>query len=476
MFDRRGGVELKAEYLLERHPKLLLFYAVCIAAFATSTVFPLDDAYITLHNARSLLQGHDALYGVSPLTGATSSAHLAVLAALGAFLPLPLASILLCGIGALVYAVCLDALVRRAGVSGWRVGALVLAGLMIGTVPKQLFNGLETGWAMATVCGLLLLADSRWLPLLAGTAPFVRPELAALCAPLMLRQMHGKGLRAGVRTILLAGAAAIPLGLWVYASTGSPFPNTSGAKVAFFAEGDWPLGRRLAAIGAAFSQNGFLPLLLGLFPLWFVRAGRASLVYIAAVLLAAVWVLPGSLMWNQGRYLAPLVPCLLYGFTALVPQRYGMMLVAAVAVISVFTGVSGWFQRAEDRKAVSVDILALSQMLHSVPQGSVVLVHDAGMAAWINAPVRLVDVVGLKTPQSSVAHKALTRRSCKWGPALDRIARSAQAEYIVALRTGFWHCTVTNLEAEGWSVRPLGPTAGRYSLYGLHAPAGHGGP
>lgn len=458
--------------MLEFRPELrALIYACCIGALATSTVFPLDDAYITLHNARSLLEGGDALYRVSPLTGATSSAHLAALAALGTFLPLPLASVLLCALGAVVYAACLDLLVRRAGVSGWRVAALVFAGLMIGTVPKQLVNGLETGWAMATVCGLLVLADNRWFALLAGLAPFVRPELAALSAPLLLRQVYGKPFGEWCRVALLAGVAALPFLIWVYVSTGSPLPNTSGAKVAFFAEGDWPIGRRVEVIAAAFAQNGFVLLLFGLFPLWFLRAGRASLFYIAAVLLVAAWALPGSLSWNEGRYLAPLVPVLLYGFTALRSHRLGTVLMSALAAWSVVTGISAVSHLARDRAAVSTDLRAISGMLHSVPRGSVVLVHDAGMPAWVDAPVLLVDVVGLKTPRSSEAHRALTHRSCAWGPALDRIARSAGAQYIVALRTGLWNCTVTNLQARGWDAKALSPAQGRYELYRLKPPA-----
>ena len=45
--------------------------------------FPLDDAYITLHNARVLLTGSDPYYGTSPLTGATSGVHLALVAGVG---------------------------------------------------------------------------------------------------------------------------------------------------------------------------------------------------------------------------------------------------------------------------------------------------------------------------------------------------------------------------------------------------------
>ena len=46
-------------------------------------VFPMDDAYITLHNAQVLHWGHDPNYlGTPALAGATSAVHLALVALL----------------------------------------------------------------------------------------------------------------------------------------------------------------------------------------------------------------------------------------------------------------------------------------------------------------------------------------------------------------------------------------------------------
>ena len=68
---------------------LVLTLAVINAAwFGSPPVFPLDDAYITLHNAMVLSTGTDINYPeISALTGATSPIHLALVSFLLLFLP-----------------------------------------------------------------------------------------------------------------------------------------------------------------------------------------------------------------------------------------------------------------------------------------------------------------------------------------------------------------------------------------------------
>ena len=65
--------------------------------------FPLDDAYITLHNAQSLLSGVDRQFGASPLLGATSSVHLLLVTALGLIVSLPWAAAIVAWGGAGLY-------------------------------------------------------------------------------------------------------------------------------------------------------------------------------------------------------------------------------------------------------------------------------------------------------------------------------------------------------------------------------------
>jgi hypothetical protein len=65
-------------------PYLVISLVVLLAWAAYSwvfpiPVFPIDDAYIVIHNARALLAGQDPNYiGSSPITGATSLVHLAL--------------------------------------------------------------------------------------------------------------------------------------------------------------------------------------------------------------------------------------------------------------------------------------------------------------------------------------------------------------------------------------------------------------
>jgi hypothetical protein len=146
-------------------------------------VFPLDDAYITLHNARVLLTGGDENYDVPALVGATSAVHLVLVAGLGLFLDLPLASFLLNALAAIAYAVGLARLALWAQSSRWVASGIIGLGLLAADAPYHLFNGLETGLAMAAVVWGVILALSGSqiiLPVLCGLMPFIRPELAAL--------------------------------------------------------------------------------------------------------------------------------------------------------------------------------------------------------------------------------------------------------------------------------------------------------
>lgn len=217
----------------------IYFAAVMMLAIGWNGDFPLDDAYITMHNARSLLQGWDATYGVSPLVGATSLVHLGLVALFGLVMPLPYASFSICLLAAAAYAAGLDVLVRRAGARSWMVPALTLTGLLAGTMPTLLANGLETGLACATVVMLLVL--DRRLPLLAGIAPFVRPELTILAGLALLKRLYCANNRKRLIAVAIALAMAAPFVAWSYFSTGHLWPSTMAAKMAFFRELHWPL-------------------------------------------------------------------------------------------------------------------------------------------------------------------------------------------------------------------------------------------
>ena len=100
----------KPTVLVSRPILLIVLFFVCAILAAINLyvqgapIFPFDDAYITLHNARVLLTGIEPNYeGVSPLTGSTSPLHLVLLAVFGLLIPLEWADYVLCSVAFFLY-------------------------------------------------------------------------------------------------------------------------------------------------------------------------------------------------------------------------------------------------------------------------------------------------------------------------------------------------------------------------------------
>lgn len=406
-----------------------------------------------MHNARSLLAGWDATYDVSPLTGATSLVHLLLVAGLGMVMPMHWASLIAGLSGAVAYAAALDRLAAK--LENWRRPALVFAGLAIGTMPNFLVNGLETSLAMATVAWLLVLRDDKRLFLLAGLSPFVRPEIAILGATLLMRQLWMFSGLDRLRVLALTVAVAAPFVAWSFIETGQVLPGTMAAKLAFFREGDVTLAARIAAPFLSLFEYGLWPLLLGLLGL----RSWPSWAFLGAVVGAEMTLIPAAFNWNEGRYLAPLLPVLVMGIavsgrTALIVFVASATAIFLPAQLGRLGEARAWYAGERDR---------LVRELGKLPRGTVVLVHDAGMAAWVAPHLKLVDVVGLKTPSSVAAHDELTRRACSWGRALDRIAGRSSAEYAIVLQRPYWRCVGENLRDSGWNLQPV--DSGEYQLF-----------
>ena len=451
-------------------PGRTLIYALAIGAMLVgwNGAFPLDDSYTVLHSARALLSGNfDHAYATSPLTGATSSVHLALVAALGLALPLPSASIAINALAALAYALGLDRLVRQAGARGWQVPVLALLGLGAGSTPINLFNGLETGLAMATVAWLLALADDRRLPCLAGIAPFVRPELGVLSAALLARRIWLQG-QAG-QTAALALAGALPWLAWMLVETGAPFPATAEAKMAFFAEWATPLPIRLWTALAALATSALLPFHAGLLGIGRVRAGWCGALFVVAVLAVAALTLPSSLAWNYHRYLAVTVPVAIHGLAGFSRERIAPWAYGVLAAYALVNAPRAAIRLHRDQAGEARNLAAIAAAASRIAPGATILTHDAGMIAWSHPEVRLVDAVGLKTPSSIAFHRRFTRASCRWERALDGIARRGGARYALLLQAPFWSCVGTSLDRAGWRLDPLAE-AGPYRLYHLTAP------
>ncbi len=378
--------------------------------------FPIDDAYITLSNAQGVLDGHDDNYGVSPLVGATSTVHLALVAALATIVPLLWAGALAAWIAAAAYAAGLLLLAQRCSLTRAETLLLLAVGLFVGLTPPHLMNGLETGLAMALVTWALVLAmgpPTPLLPVLLGLMPFVRPELAILAAILLAHQTCRRWFAGERLAILLDGAtmtlAAAPWLSWMWMETGALVPQTAGAKRAFFAQESMPWDVKLQvvayAVGQLFLHVGPLAVaMIGLRTRW---VGRLALLFAAVMLALFAQQFPGGLNHNGQRYLYLFVPLLLAGF-AFALQAAGEserrwvrglgLLSIAYAIASAPANLGTY---ASDIEFSRKEMAGVAEWVtENLPAGARIAVHDAGYIAFATDRT-LIDVVGLKTPQSS---------------------------------------------------------------------------
>jgi hypothetical protein len=447
-----GGIVKQEAVSSARKSRAIWLFGIVLAAILIvwPRTFPLDDAYITLHNVRSLLAGSDRLYDTHPLAGATSSIHVLCVALFGLVMPLPDA-LLLIGTASL-------------GLYAWGLWKLhqsvpfVFIGMTASFVPVWLFNGLETSMAMAAVTWAFVLADNRRLPLLLGLMPFIRPDLLLLAAPLAIRQARERPLQ----VLCLGLLTSLPFAAWLYISTGAPFPTTASAKLWFFAEFTMPIRERFSIAAIALAMS-FLPILMGgLAGLWTKRAGWCGLIYIVGLLALGMLLFPQSLNHNDHRYLAPIVPILCYGLTVL-PRRA----IYAIAAISALTGANAFMRLRANYSAMAMWHVGADAVAKLKP-GSTVMVHDAGVVAWRKPPVRLVDFIGLKTPSTIPVLKKHRVRRCQWGAAISDIAARSRATHIVILESPTFSCIVPDLRRRGWKLESANRT--RLHIYTMNHP------
>ena len=454
---RARAVWLRPEYIA-------MAAAVVVTLLCWPRLFPIDDAYITLSNARTLMSGTaDPVYGSSYLTGATSPAHLLAVAALGFLVP-PIWALLLIGlVGAVFYLLGLMRLVERAGLDGWRAAALVGVGSLSGYLPFQYVNGLETSVAMAFSAWMLIWCnDRKRLPVLAGIAPFVRPEFALFSALLLGRQLY---LSRDIRPLLVAAVVAAPWAVWMVIETGQPLPSTIGAKLAFFREYAMTWPAKLVRAEEALAWSLQWPLFLGLVGLPRIKGGKMAAIFIVLGVCVAIALMPSSLNWNYGRYDAFFVPLLVAGLAALVAERSraanliatGMAVWTATGLVAIpeYLGEIAYARQVEDH----------ARFVAKLPPEAKVLIHDAGWVAWEQPKARLVDVVGLKTPAVIPINRQLGGGQCNDGKALDEIARRFHATHAVVLNRWQWPCMAEDLRALGWTLKPI--YSDLYTVYRL---------
>ena len=469
-------------------PALLMAAAMLFHVCTVRTpVFPVDDAYITLHNAQVLHWGHDPNFGNTPaLAGATSPAHLAMVALLMFLLPPLWALDAAAWLGCLAFAVGIARLARAHGMPPGPTFLLVIAGLLAARAPQQLMNGLETGWAMAGVTWALALASDERparptaLAAVCGLLPFLRPELAALSAlllplPAWRAWKSGNSPRESLMLMLRCGgvalAAAAPWLAWQFAATGSIIPATIVAKRYYFAESAVSAEVKWAWVIGSFTALMLAcgPLAAAALALPFTAVGRVAMLFTAALLAAYYLQFPGALTHAQGRYLYVLLPFLLVGAASAFEMTiFALAAAAQAALLAPFT----WREHAAEQIKTRRDLAGVaSWCTGNLPAGSRLLIHDAGYISYATS-FPMQDIVGLKTPANIAFHRVWTypTHGANRAAAIDAAARRSGAKYLIVLDLwdGLFKIT-SGLHNHGWTVEPL-RINGDYHVYRITPP------
>lgn len=448
---------------------------LCVSWFAAPTAPALDDAYIPVHAAHVLLDGHDQRFGVPALTGATSPPYVAALTALIALGASDLTAIrILSALSLAAFVAAAWMLAGESGVGGWRSAAVVALGLLAGNTWLQVTNGLETGFATALVLAAIAFALRRsavGVALAAGLLPWLRPDLALVAIAVWSWTLWQQPER-WRPLVVLPLLIAVPVALWVWMDTGAIIPNTISAKRAFFAEHCLPLVSQIGRVASILA--GWALLLLPLAVPGAIAAlrtpmGRVGLVAVVWTLAIYTAVLPGATAHNDHRYLYPmLLPWCIYGVATTIGRVRGSWVIVFAAALLIASPL----QLATFRRwsAARVELLAMSRWVaQNVPAGATVAVHDAGAISIVGKQA-LVDLVGLKSPQSLLAHAHLTLPSCGRDrpEALATIMRATHPTYLVVVSDWERLFNVSaGAVAAGMVPAPVRASLNGYTIYRL---------
>lgn len=318
---------------------LILLASLLHRTLVGPPVFPMDDAYITLHNAQVLHWGHDPNYpGTPALAGATSAVHLALVALLIFILSPPVALGAALWVATLAYALGLVRLARVHEGTPAQALLLTLVGLAAGQVPHQLMNGLETGLTLAAVTWVLVLASEpgRMGP---GGGRAARAPWGVAAVPVWGAAVHPAGPGAALagpaggppcvrgRGLAWGGGAPSPprpwtggtvrrpVGALVRGQSGTRYPGTVEAKRLFFAQAGRPapikaqiVWKHLTFFAGDLGLVTLSTLLLGR-----KAIGRVGLLFALALVATYFLHFPDALGFYEGRYLYSLLPLVLYG-------------------------------------------------------------------------------------------------------------------------------------------------------------------
>jgi hypothetical protein len=423
---------------------LWLVLAVAVAYAATPQVFALDDTYIVQHSARVLLTGEDPAYGSSALVGATSPPYVALVALL-LLMRLP-AVHLATALGLVAFSAGLWALGRTLRLSATYTALFVVLCLGSGFTLTNSLNGIETGWAFAAVTWLIVFV-LRDVPIgiacLAGLLPAIRPDLGPTAALVLGYALWNRTWSERARLVAIAAAAALPWFLWVRVDTGHWLPQTMRAKQFWFAEACWPFDRKLWTASVYIRRTFWqiVPLAASMLLLARLGLGRIGLVATLVTFATYVVLAPGTLYYNYFRYpYAIVLPWACFGLAylmslELISRRLRHVVVGLTSVFVLWTQVQSFLEIRQSDARDAQELVDVATWLDAnVPREAVVMIHDAGVVSEL-ANRRLVDMVGLKSPESIEAHQRWTFPSCGENrrEALVEIARRSGASYLVVV-------------------------------------------
>lgn len=500
--DRARAAFERVDAIERRTVTLALGLAVVVAAlidlrYNDALFFSPDDAYITLHNAMVLKHGPDTSYvGVSALYGATSLLHLVVETLVLFVLP-PLWTVWTVSWAAVVlYVAGLVRLSYALRPSAARAIATAALGITAGLTIQQLLNGLETGASLAAVAWALAIFHEkqapRWsLPVLCAIMPLLRPELLAF-ALLLLALRVVEAAKDGVSPAVTRfkndaaffAVAIVPWMIFSFVETGHPVPSTMSAKHDFFAEFCLPPDVKAQWFHVIFvefgARVGFV--LGGILFLLLTRVGIACIVF-AITFLAAFWLeFPGGLGQYDCRYMYVMMPMLIFGIASGASSRSSRIraLAGVVFALALVQSVVNFPERARFVNAFrgftrDELVVTASWAGANLPADARVLVHDAGYISY-GTKLRLVDIVGLKTPLAGKIHHEMTAPTCGAlrAPAVVRIAAETGATHLIALRG--WdnlYKFEDGFRQAGWRIERLYPAApsNNYEIYSLVPPS-----
>ena len=401
----------------------LALFLVVERAVAGTSGFPLDDAWIHLHFARNIAEGHGFAYNPGrPVAGSTAPLWTLLLAA-GALVVGPSVALAKglgvgCALGAAI-------LTRRAALAwGAPPVAALLAGVALlwtGPVAWGALSGMEVTLAALLVAGALLaLAHDRpvWTASLAALAVLARPEALLLLPCLALAGPLRIGRLAAF--VFVPAALLAPAVAFAWATVGMPLPATAAAKVEGGLIG-WagglrePLAQALLARPWAYAlqwaswlfvTHALLPLaVLPALALAWRRDRRLGIVGLAllahplGMALVAPYRGPG---FQEGRYSTQLLPLAL---VVLAVGLGGVVERHRRAVAALWLALALWaLVPAAQRYAWGVQNIDAMQVRlgrwvdANLPRRARLAVNDVGAIAYVSRR-EIYDLMGLVTPE-----------------------------------------------------------------------------